>query len=212
MAKLAYKNGITSVVLRVKVLDTASTAGAGKAGLTKDSAGLAVSTIADNEASPVVYRQADNNIETIATIGAFASPDAGKCRFREVDAVNHPGLYEIQISDARWAVAGSRSAIVTVSGAANAAQVDAEVQLDPKVVADLNDVSASAILATNIDSTGAATLTVKKALEAILAVLAGVASFDATTGQETFKGRDGNTPVVTNTLTGSGTRTNSVIS
>jgi hypothetical protein len=211
MAKLALKNGIASVVLRVKVLDSASTVGAGKTGLTKDSSGLIVSTIADNEAAPTVYAQAAGNIEAIATLGTFAAPDVGKCRFREVDAVNHPGLYEIQISDARWAVTSARSAIVTVSGAAGAAQVDAEVQLDPKVVADLNDVSASAILATNIDSTGAATLTVKKALEAILAVLAGVASFDATTGQETFKGRDGNTTVVTNTLTGSGTRTNSVI-
>jgi hypothetical protein len=210
MAKLALKNGITSVVLRVKVLDSASTVGAGKTGLTKDSAGLIVSTIADNEAAPTVYAQAAGNIETIAALGTFAAPDAGKCRFREVDPINHPGLYEIQISDARWAVAGSHSAIVTLT-AANAAQVDAEVQLDSKVVADLNDVSASAILATNIDSTGAATITVKKALEAILAVLAGVASFDATTGQETFKGRDGNTPVVTNTLTGSGTRTSSVI-
>jgi hypothetical protein len=212
MAKLAYKNGIASVVLRLKVLDTASNVGAGKTGLTKDSSGLVVSTIADNEATPVAYRQADNNIDTIAALGAFAPPTAGKCRFREVDAIHHPGLYEVQISDARWAVAGARSAIVTVSGVANAAQVDAEVQLDPKVVADLNDVSASAILGTNIDSTGGAPLTVKKALEAILAVLAGVASFDSATGQETFKGRDGNTPVVTNTLTGSGIRTNSVIS
>ena len=211
MAKLAYKNGITSVVLRVKIMDSASTVGAGKTGLAFGTAGLVVSTIADNEAAPTVYTQAAGNVETVATLGTFAAPDAGKCRFREVDAVNHPGLYEIQISDARWAVTGARSAIVTVSGAAGAAQVDAEVQLDPKVVADLNDVSASAILATNIDSTGAATITVKKALEAILAVLAGVASFDATSGQETFKGRDGNTPVVINTLTGSGTRTSSVI-
>lgn len=87
MAKLAYKNGIASVVLRVKVLDSTSTVGAGKTGLAYNTAGLVVSTIADNEASSVVYRQADNNIETVATLGAFAAPDAGKCRFREVDAV-----------------------------------------------------------------------------------------------------------------------------
>ena len=212
MAKLAYKNGVTSVILRVKILDSASTVGAGKTGLTFGTAGLIISTIADNEAAPTVYAQAANNIETIATLGTFAAPTAGKCRFMEVDPTNHPGLYEIQIANARWAVASARSGIVTVSGAANAAQVDTEVQLDPKVVADLNDVSVAAILGTNIDSTGGAALSVKKALEAILAILAGVASFDSATGQETFKGRDGNTPVVTNTLAGSGIRTHSVIS
>jgi hypothetical protein len=211
MAKFTVKNGATGVILRIKVQDTTSTTGAGKTGLMCGSAGLAVSTIADNESAPTVYRQADGNIETVPVLGIFTAPAAGKCRFCEIDAANHPGLYEVQIADARWAVANARSVIVTVSGAANAAQVDAEVQLDAKVVADLNDVSVSAFLGSNIDSTGGTPVSVKKAVEAILAVLAGVASFDATTGQEAFKGRDGNTPVVTNTLTGSGTRASSVI-
>jgi hypothetical protein len=211
MAKFAFKNGLTGIILRVKILDSASTIGAGLTGLTHGSAGLVIGTIADNEAASTVYTAANSTIETIATLGTFAAPTATKCRFKEVDAVHHPGLYEIQIADARWAVASARSVIVTVLGAANAAQVDAEIQLDLKVIADLNDVSLSAILGANIDSTGGSALGVGKAIEAILAVLAGVATFDAVTGQEAFKGRDGSTAIVTNTLAGSGQRTTSAI-
>jgi hypothetical protein len=137
MAKLAYKNGIASVILRVKVLDTTSTTGGAKTGMAYNTAGLIVSTIADNEAAPTVYAQAAGNIETIAALGTFAAPTASKCRFAEVDPVNHRGLYEIQIANARWSVANARSVIVTLSGAAGAAQVDAEIQLDAKVVSDL---------------------------------------------------------------------------
>src|SRR5690348_14634566 len=129
MAKLLYKNGTTGVVLRVKVMDSASTTGAGKTGLTSASSGLVISTIADNEPTATAYTAAGSTIETIATLGTFAAPTATKCRFREVDATNHPGLYEIQIADARWAVSNARSIVVTVSGATGAAQVDAEVQL-----------------------------------------------------------------------------------
>lgn len=131
MPKLNYKNGITSVILRVKILDNTSTTGAGKTGMTSSSSGLIISTIADNEATPTVYAQASSNIETITTLGTFAAPTSGKCRFKEVDATNHPGLYEIQIADARWAVSGARSVIVSLSGFSGMAQVDAEIQLEP---------------------------------------------------------------------------------
>lgn len=110
-------------------MDSTSTTGAAKTGLTSASAGLIISTIADNEATATAYTQAAGNIESISTLGTFTSPTAGKCRFKEVDATNHPGLYEIQIADARWAVSGARSLIVSVSGASGAAQVDCEVQL-----------------------------------------------------------------------------------
>lgn len=129
MAKLNYENGVTSVILRVKILDTDSTAGAGKTGLTHSSSGLIISTIADNEASATAYTQAASNIETITTLGTFATPTASKCRFKEVDATNHPGLYEVQIADARWGVSNARSVIISLSGVSGAAQVDAEVQL-----------------------------------------------------------------------------------
>lgn len=129
--KLAVKNGVTSLILRVKILDNAVTTGAGKTGLTHSSSGLLISTIADNEATATVYAQASSNTETITTLGTFAAPTASKCRFKEVDATNHPGIYEIHIANARWAVSSARSVIVSVSGVSGAAQVDAEIQLDP---------------------------------------------------------------------------------
>ena len=129
--KLAVKNGVTSLILRVKILDTSVTTGAGKTGLSHSSSGLIISTIADNEATATAYTQAASNVETITTLGTFAAPTSGKCRFKEVDATNHPGIYEIQIANARWAVSNARSVIVSVSGVSGAAQVDAEIQLDP---------------------------------------------------------------------------------
>jgi len=138
MAKLTIKNGTTSVILRVKVLDSSATDGSGLTGLDHTSSGLIISTIADNEATATAYTVAGSTIETIATLGTFAAPTATKCRFKEVDSTNHPGLYEIQIADARWAVSGATSLIITVSGATNAAEVDAELQLP---AADLGDVA-----------------------------------------------------------------------
>lgn len=127
--KLTHKHGVTSVILRMKILDSASTTGAGKTGLTSASAGLIISTIANNEATATVYAQASSNIETITTLGTYAAPTASKCRFKEVDATNHKGVYEIQIADARFAVANARTLLVSISGAAGAVEVDAEIQL-----------------------------------------------------------------------------------
>lgn len=140
--KLIYKNGVVSVILRVKILDSTSSVGAGLTGLTFSSTGLIISTIADNEASATAYTVAGSTIETISTLGTFAAPTATKCRFKEVDATNHKGLYEIQIADARWAVSNARSVIVSVQGASNAVQVDAEVQLS---AIDVNDATAAGI-------------------------------------------------------------------
>lgn len=148
--KLAVKNGVTSLILRVKILDNAVTTGAGKTGLTHSSSGLIISTIADNEATATAYTQAASNVETITTLGTFAAPTASKCRFKEVDATNHPGLYEIHIANARWAVSNARSVIVSVSGVSGAAQVDAEIQLDP-VPANALQVNDSATAAARLD-------------------------------------------------------------
>lgn len=148
MAKLNYRNGFTSIILRVKIRDSSSTTGAAKTGLTSSSSGLIISTIADNEATPTVYAQASSNIETITTLGTFAAPTSGKCRFKEVDATNHPGLYEVQIANARYAVTNARSVVITLSGVANMEQVDAEIQLEP-VPADARYVGGT--LQTGID-------------------------------------------------------------
>lgn len=124
-----YKNGITSVVLRMKILDSTQAYPKGLTGLGNASSGLIVSTIANNESAATAYTVAASHVETISTLGTFAAPSASCCRFKEVDSTNHPGLYEVQIADARWAVSNARSVVVTVSGATNAVATDALIQL-----------------------------------------------------------------------------------
>lgn len=124
-----FSNGFTSVILRVKLRDSTSTSGAGLTGLTSSSTGLIISTIADVEATATAYTVAASKVETITTLGTYAAPSSTKVRFKEVDATNHPGIYEIQIADARFAVSGARSLLVSIFGATNLAQCDVLVPL-----------------------------------------------------------------------------------
>ncbi len=133
---LALWNGVGSVILRFKIADSTLTNNGGKTLLTFASSGLIISTIADNEATPTVYTAAGATIETVTTLGTFATPTATKCRFKEVDATNHPGLYEVQIANARWGVSGSRYVDVTISGVSGAAQVDGRVQIPTRNLSD----------------------------------------------------------------------------
>lgn len=135
------KNGQASVVLRLKLLDSSSTVGAGLTGLTSASAGLIISTIADNEATATTYTQAGSTIESITTLGTFAAPTATKVRFKEVDATNHKGVYEFQIADARFAVSSAKSLLISILGATNLAQADYVLGLvsdDPYVAKPTN--------------------------------------------------------------------------
>ena len=129
MSLISYKRGQGSIVLRVKIRNSSVSTGAGLSGLAYNSAGLIISTIADNEAAATTYTVAASKIETISTLGTFAAPTATKCRFKEVDATNHKGVYEIQIADARYGVANAKSLLVSVLGASNAAEVDAVIPL-----------------------------------------------------------------------------------
>jgi len=140
--KTLFKNGQTSVIVRVMILDTSSAIGAGLTGVVFNTAGLNISTIADTESAATVYSTTGNTIETITTCGTFAAPTATKCRFKAVDATNHPGLYEIQIADARWAVSNAKSLIVHVTGVTGGYSAPAEVQLS---AIDINDATAAGI-------------------------------------------------------------------
>jgi len=119
--------GATSNLIRF-VLKKADT-GQGLTGLSSGSSGLIISTIADNEATATTYTVAGSTIETIATLGTFATPTATKCRFKEVDATNHKGLYEFQFADARFAVASSKRLVISVTGVANLLDTDYEIEL-----------------------------------------------------------------------------------
>ena len=124
-----FVNGQTSVVLRLKLRNATSSSGAGLTGLTGASTGLSISTICDTEATATTYTAAASHIGTIASLGTFAAPAASSCRFAEVDATNHPGLYELQLADARFAVAGAKSLTITLSGVTNLAECDVVIPL-----------------------------------------------------------------------------------
>ena len=127
---ISYKRGQTSVVLRVKILNSSVTTGAGLTGLTYNSSGLIISTIADNEPSATAYTAAGSTIETITTLGTYAAPTATKCRFKEVDADRTTrAIYEIQLADARFAVSIAKFLIVSISGPTNAAETDVVIPL-----------------------------------------------------------------------------------
>lgn len=111
----AYALGQTSIILRVRFRD--STTGLPKTGISGSSSGLIISSIADVEAAVTAYTQAASHIQTIATLGTYAAPSASSCRLGEVDSTNDPGLYELQLANARFAVASSKSLVVSWSGA-----------------------------------------------------------------------------------------------
>src|SRR3954447_26012113 len=128
MSLISYKRGQTGVIVRVKIRKSVSPYD-GITGLTSGSGSLIISTIADNEPSATAYTAAGSTIETITTLGTYAAPTATKCRFREVDATNHKGVYEIQLADARFAVSNAKSLIVSIGGATNAAETDVVIPL-----------------------------------------------------------------------------------
>lgn len=125
MATYNFVHSATSRIIRVKLVDTA---GAGKTALTHSSTGLKIGTITDNESSGTNYTAAGSTTETITTLGTYAAPTATKCRFKEVDATNQPGLYEIHLADARFSVASAKYLTVTVSGVSGV--LDTSVNID----------------------------------------------------------------------------------
>lgn len=128
---IGYTRGQSSVIVRVKILDSSASTGAGKTGLSHTTASLLISTIADNEAAPVYYSStgSPSEIETIATLGTYAAPSTGACRFKEVDATRHKGVYELQFANARFAVANAKSLLISISGPTNAAETDVVIPL-----------------------------------------------------------------------------------
>lgn len=121
------KHSATSNLIRFTLKN--ATTGVGLTGLSSASSGLIISTIADNEATATTYTVAGSTIETITTLGTYAAPTATKCRFKEVDATNHKGLYEFQFADARFSVASAKRLIISATGATNLLDADYEIQL-----------------------------------------------------------------------------------
>lgn len=127
---ISVVNGATGIIVRMKILTQATAFPSGLTALTNTSAGLIISTIADNEATATAYTQAGGTIQTIATLGTYAAPSASNCRFQQVDATNHPGVYEMQFANARYAVSGSKYLLISIAGSTtNLIQSDAIITL-----------------------------------------------------------------------------------
>lgn len=133
--KFSRKRGTPSNMFRVQILDNTASKGEGLTGLAFNSTNLQISIIRELSAAVTVYTGA--NIENITTIGTYQAPSASsKCRFKEVDAINFPGLCEIHVhNDAGHFGAGDTSKNLQVlvweitTTALNIAPVPSEIQL-----------------------------------------------------------------------------------
>lgn len=126
-----YTFGDAGPIVRIQLKDTSATNNGGKTGLAYNSSGLIISTIADNEASATVYTQAGGTIEDITgTLGTWSAPTATKCRFKQVDATNFPGLYEIQFLAARFAVSSAKRLFISIPAVAGLTLAQADLMIE----------------------------------------------------------------------------------
>ncbi len=112
------KRNSISVILRVKIYDTASTVGhAGKTGLAYNSSGLLIAAVASSgtAGSASTFSAGSNTVEDITTLGTYATPTSGKCRFKEVSSTNFPGLYELQLPNSLFGTGKFLSVSITSS-------------------------------------------------------------------------------------------------
>ncbi len=155
MAMLDRDNGSQNVILRFMLLDNTSTVGGALTTLTNSTTGLKIATIADVEATATVYSSAGTTIDTVATLGTYAAPTATHCNFKAVDTTNLPGLYELQLSNARFAVTGATdlTVIIQASGGNCSPQgfkIDLDAQVDVVANGGVTATSSGGIQSVNI--------------------------------------------------------------
>ena len=119
MPKLALKEGTTSKLTRVFIQDTSVTDGSGLTGLVYNSSGLTAYYLPEGDASATQITLAS------MTVGTWASGG-----FKEVDATNMPGVYEIGLPNAVIDATSEGSVVVMLKGATNMAPVLMEIELD----------------------------------------------------------------------------------
>jgi hypothetical protein len=119
MSKIKIKEATTSKLARIFVQDSSSTTGAGLTGLVYNSASLTSYWIAEGDASATSITLAT------MTVGTWASGG-----FKEVDATNMPGVYEIGLPDVCVDATSEGSVVVMLKGATNMAPVLLELELD----------------------------------------------------------------------------------
>lgn len=131
MAKLELVRAASNNLIgRVFLRNSTSTAGAGLTGLTFSSSGLAISVMRELDATTTNYTVAGSTVQTITTLGTYAAPSASNIRFKEIDATNFPGWYELQFAQA-LSGAGDTSRFLSgmLFGATNLAPCPFELSL-----------------------------------------------------------------------------------
>jgi hypothetical protein len=116
--KLLIQQGKTSKLLRVFIQDSSQTDGRGLTGLAFNSGSLTMYYIKEGDASATAVTLAS------ATVGTWTSGG-----FKEIDATNMPGWYELGAPNAM--IASSASVGAHLKGATNMAPVAIEIQLVP---------------------------------------------------------------------------------
>lgn len=114
--KLLLKAGTTSYRLRVYLQDSSSTTGAALTGLAYNTANLKMSYARDDQSTVTTVTLVD------ATLGAFTSGG-----FKQMDATNFPGLYEVGLPNA--ALASGKSVQIQIWGATNLLPCLVEIEL-----------------------------------------------------------------------------------
>lgn len=125
--KLTIKKGTTSKLIQIFILDTSQEDGSGLTGLVHNSAGLTAYYIREGSASTSVISL------VTAAVGTWASGG-----FKEVDATNMPGVYEMGIPNACLA-SGAEQVIIFLKGATKMVNLPMEIQLDDNTVKDVYD-------------------------------------------------------------------------
>lgn len=116
MAKISITAGTTSKLVKVFILDSSSSIGAGLAGLVFNTSSLTAYYIKEGDASPTSMTLVTMTVGTWTSLG-----------FKEVDATNMPGLYEIGLPNA--AIASGKSVVIMLKGAANMTPTLLEIEL-----------------------------------------------------------------------------------
>lgn len=136
MSKAKILAGTTSYIADMFIQDSSSTTGAGLTGLTNASSSLVAYYKRKGQATATAISL------SAGTVGTWSSGG-----FKEVDATNMPGYYELGIPNAALA-AGAIGVIVALKGATNMAPTGLEFELDL-----LNYQDAAAAGLTRIDAT-----------------------------------------------------------
>lgn len=125
--KLITKKGTTSKILRIFVQDSSKTDGSGLTGLVFNSSGLTAYYIREGAAAATAITLVN------AVVGTYTSSG-----FKEVDAANLPGVYELHPPNAVIA-SGADSVVIFMKGATNMAPLPIEIQLDDNTSKDVYD-------------------------------------------------------------------------